>query len=119
MPFFFIVPLWLLLFISGAALVFSRRLRFLAPYIVLGSTAGLVGSVAFSTAVLLLLGRVLAGTSVAWLAFAAYLIAIVVGGGVGVVAGLLLGQKVNRQLGWTAKDQPSRRSQIGLTKDSP
>src|SRR5580765_8059265 len=99
MPFFFIVPLWLLLLISGVALLFSRRLRFLTPYIVLGSTAGLMCSVAFSTVVLLLLGKLLGGTSAGWLAFVAYLMAIVVGGGVGVVAGLLLGQKVNRQLG--------------------
>jgi len=103
MPFFFIVPLWLLLLISGVALVFSPRLRFLTPYIVLGSTVGLVCSVAFSTVVLLLLGKLLGGTSTGWLAFIAYLIAIVIGGGVGVVAGLLLGQKVNRQLGWTSK----------------
>jgi hypothetical protein len=51
----------------------------------------------------LLLERLLGGTSAGWLAFAAYLIAIVVGGGVGVVAGLLLGQKVNQQLGWSSK----------------
>ena len=103
MPFFFIVPLWLLLLLFGTALVFSRRLRFLTPYIVLGSTIGLMCSVAVSTAVLLLLGRLLGGTSVAWLALVAYLVAIVIGGGVGVVAGLLLGQKVNRQLGWSSK----------------
>jgi acyl-CoA hydrolase len=60
-------------------------------------------SVAVSTAVLLLLGRLLGGTSVAWLGAVAYLAAIVVGGGVGVVAGLLLGLKVNRQLGWSSK----------------
>jgi hypothetical protein len=95
--------LWLLLIISGVALVFSRRLRFLTPYIVLGSTIGLICSVAVSTAVLMLLGRLLGGTSVAWLALVAYLVAIVIGGGVGVVAGLLLGQKVNRQLGWSSK----------------
>ena len=103
MPFFFIVPLWLLLLISGVALVFSPRLRFLTPYIVLGSTVGLVCSAVFSTGVLLLLGRLLGGTSVAWLAFAGYLIAIVIGGAVGVLAGLLLGQKVNRRLGWTSR----------------
>jgi hypothetical protein len=102
-PFFFIVPLWLLLLVFGTALVFSRRLRFLTPYIVLGSTIGLMCSVAVSTAVLLLLGRLLGGTSVAWLALVAYLVAIVIGGGVGVIAGLLLGQQVNRQLGWSSK----------------
>jgi thiamine transporter ThiT len=102
-PFFFIVPLWLLLSICGTALLFSPRLRFLTPYIVLGSTVGLMCSVAFSTVVLLLMGKILGGTSVAWLALAAYLMAIVVGGGVGVIAGLLLGQEVNRRLGWSSR----------------
>lgn len=103
MPFFFIVPLWLLLSVCGTALLFSRRLRFLSPYIVLGSTAGLLCSVAMATVVLWLLGKLLGGTSVAWLAFVAYLMAIVVGGGIGVIAGLLLGQEVNRRLGWSSK----------------
>jgi hypothetical protein len=101
--FFFIVPFWLLLLLCGAAFLFSPGLRFLSPYIVLGSTAGLACSVVFSSVVLWLLGKLLGGTSVSWLAFAAYLVAIIVGGGVGVVAGLLLGQRVNRQLGWTSK----------------
>ena len=103
MPFFFIVPLWLLLSVCGTALLFSPRLRFLTPYIVLGSTVGLMCSVAVSTVVSLLLGNLLGGTSAGWLAFAAYLMAIVVGGGVGVIAGLLLGQEVNRRLGWSSR----------------
>ena len=103
MPFFFIVPLWLGLCVVGAALLFWRRLRFLSPYIVLGSTMGLACSFAFSLVVLLTLGRLLGGTSVAWLALVAYLVAIVIGGGVGVVAGLLLGRKVNSQLGWSSE----------------
>ena len=103
MPFFFIVPLWFVLVVVGIAMLFWRPLRFLSPYIVLASTVGLACSFAFSLVVLLTFGRLLRGTSVAWLALVAYLVAIIVGGGVGVIAGLLLGRKVNSQLGWSSK----------------
>jgi hypothetical protein len=102
-PFFFLVPLWLVLSVVGAVLLFWRRLRFLSPYIVLGSTVGLACSFAFSLVVLLILGKLFRGTSVAWLALAAYLVAIVIGGGVGVIGGLLLGRTVNSKLGWSSK----------------
>ncbi len=100
MPFFFLIPLWALCVMAGLALLFSGRLRFVGIYIMFAATGGLLGSFLLSTALLLLSAKLFGGTRVAWLALAAYLGGIVLGGLVGVLAGLLIAWKINVRFGW-------------------
>ena len=102
MPFFFIVPVWMLVVMVGVALLFSRRLRFLSSYLLLSSTLGLLLSFLMSLALLLIAGKVFGNTSVAWIALLAYLAGMFVGGLIGIVAGLFVARKLNRRLGWQA-----------------
>jgi hypothetical protein len=59
MPFFFIAPIWVLCVLIGLACLASTRLRFIASYLILGSTFGLLASFALSTAPLLLVPKAL------------------------------------------------------------
>jgi hypothetical protein len=99
-PFFFIVPVWLLFIGVGTLCVFSSRVRFLSAYLVLGSTMGLLFSFVVSLSLLMLGARLLGGTSAAWISLIAYLFGIVAGGAIGIVAGLMLARVLNRRLGW-------------------
>ena len=99
MPFFFIVPIWLLFVVAGILSSFSSRLRFLAAYLVLGATIGLIFSFLLSLALLMLGARLLGGTSAAWISLLAYLFGILAGGVIGIVAGLILARALNRRLG--------------------
>jgi hypothetical protein len=99
MPFFFIVPIWVLCVAAGILCLFSSRLRFLSSYLVLGATLGLLSAFLLSLALLMLGARLLGGTSVAWLALLAYLLGIIVGGVIGAVAGLILARGLNRRMG--------------------
>jgi hypothetical protein len=102
MPFFFIVPVWMLVVFVSVPLLFFRRLRFLSSYLVLSSTLGLLLSFLISLAFLLIAGKVFGNTSVAWIAILAYLAGMLVGGVLGFVAGLLLARNFNRRVGWQA-----------------
>jgi hypothetical protein len=98
-PFFFIVPIWLLFLVAGILLLFSSRLRFLSSYLVLSATLGLLFAFLLSLAFLMLGAKLLGGTSVAWISLLAYLFGIVAGGAIGIVAGLILARGLNRHLG--------------------
>jgi hypothetical protein len=100
MLFFFILPVWFLCLIAGFGILLSQRLRFLSAYLLLGSTCGLLLSFVLSLGVLLLTGKFLGGTSVAWLALVAYLVGIAIEGTIGVLLGLFLARTLNRRLGW-------------------
>ena len=100
MPFFFIVPLWLLCLVAGGVLLFSKRLRVLSLYLVMGSTGGVIVSFLLSLGVLLLAGKFLGGTRFAWVALIGYLIGIVGGGTIGILGGGILARIVNRRVGW-------------------
>ena len=108
MPFFFIVPLWLLFVVAGILLLFSSRLRFLSSYLVLGATLGLLFAFLLSLALLMLGAKLLAGTSLAWISLLAYLFGIVVGGAIGVAIGLILARGLNRRLGLAQPKLSSR-----------
>ena len=95
MPFFFIVPIWLLCVAIGLALCFFRQFRFLSSYLVLSSTSGLILSLALSTFLLWIGPRFLSNAS-GWtglILIAAYLAGIVIGGLVGIIAGFLVAPK--------------------------
>jgi hypothetical protein len=90
MPFFFLVPLWILSIIAGAILLLFARLRFLSAYIFLASTIGIVSAFLVSLAVLALAAKIFAGTSFAWVALLAYLLGIALGGAGGILVGVIL-----------------------------
>jgi hypothetical protein len=100
MPFFFIVPLWIVCIVAGVAFLFSARFRFLSIYILLGSTAGLFLSFLLSLLFLFVAAKLVGGTPVAWIALLAYLAGIPIGGAVGIIGGAILARKINRRLGW-------------------
>jgi hypothetical protein len=96
MPFFLIVPAWILCLLVGAGLFCSPRWRSLSLYVVLGSTGFTVCSFLCSTAVLLVAGK---WPQLFWhsglLAIGGYLGALLAGGAVGAGAGLFLAYKFN------------------------
>ena len=100
MLFLFIVLLWMVCIMSGAALLFSARLRFLSSYILLGSTAGLVLSFVFSLLFLFVAAKLVGGTSADGIAALVSLAGFLLGGVAAVIGGLFLARKVNRRLGW-------------------
>jgi hypothetical protein len=96
MPYFFIAPFWLLCIVAGVVLLFLPRLRFLSAYFLLGSTAGLLCSVALSTALLVLLPKILPSAPASgYVLLAGYLGGIGVGGLIGIGLGLLAARKLN------------------------
>lgn len=104
MPFFFIAPIWLLCVIVGLLMLISSRLRFLASYLILGSTFGLFVSFLVSTATLLLLAKLMAimgsdGSLGGIVSILGYLVGIVAGAAVGIVVGALAAHRVNRWVG--------------------
>jgi len=104
MPFFFIAPIWLLCVIVGLLMTISGRLRFLASYLILGSTFGLLASLVVSSAVLVLFGRFEAMTETLGslggiAAILGYVAGIAVGGVAGIVGGVLAAHRVNRWVG--------------------
>ena len=104
MPFFFLVPLWILSIIVGAMLLFFARLRFLSSYIFLASTIGIVSAFLVSLALLALAAKIFGGTSIAWVALLAYLLGIALGGAVGILVGVLLAGALNRRI-WPGSHQ--------------
>jgi len=103
MPFFLIVPIWLLCVVAGLALCFSRQFRFLSFYLVLGSTGGLILAFALSTFVLRLGPRLVSSASgwVNLILIAVYIAGVAIGGLVGMLAGFLMARKINQRLRWT------------------
>ncbi len=100
MPFFFIVPLWILCILAGVILLFFKRFRFLSMYVLLSSTGGLLASFLLSLALLFVAAKFVGGTPVAWIALLAYLAGIFLGGAVGIIAGAVLAWRFNRRMGW-------------------
>lgn len=101
MPFFLIVPVWLLLVAIGIVLLFFRQARFLCLYFILVPTIGTLVSLALSTLVLWLIPRVFGGTeSVAKFEFVVlgiYMASVVLGGAIGAIAGFIAAKKLNQR----------------------
>ena len=86
----------------GIALLFFSRFRSLACYVLFGSTLGLVMSILFWFALLLVVSKLLDGTKLKWLVGIAF-VGFPIGGLVGIASGSLLAYKLNRRLGWSVK----------------
>ena len=107
MPFFFIVPIWLLCVVMGLLTLVVRRFRFLASYLILGSTLGLIVSAVLSIVLALLLGKVMVmveyqGSLGGIVILLGYLAGLVAGGLAGMMAGGLLAYRVNLWAGLRA-----------------
>ena len=96
MPFFFIVPIWLVCLLAGAVLFSFARLRSLSLYVLLAPTGFTVFSFLSSTLVLLVAGRwpQVVGHS-GLILVGGYIGALLAGGAFGTVAGLALAYKLN------------------------
>jgi hypothetical protein len=95
MPFFFIGFGWILCLLAGCVLLCFRRLRFLASYLLFGSTGLTLVSFLLSTAVLLAIGHF--SFHLIILAIVGYFGAIVAGGFLGAAGGLIVARKINRR----------------------
>jgi len=96
MPFFLIVPLWVLALIAGVIMLFTRSTRRAGIYVLTIATSATVVSFALSTAVLFL-GAQASPQEPSWIGIViigAYLAAIPIGGLVGAIVGLLVTRKV-------------------------
>jgi hypothetical protein len=101
MPFFFILPLWIMLLVLAVPLFFRRRLRFLGTHLVVASTLAVVTSFSLSTLALIAVPRLLPAfrfTGVVLLGV--YLLSILLGGGAGLLVGVALAHKLNKRLTW-------------------
>jgi len=99
MPYFFIVPLWLLTALVGAVMVAIRPARRAGIYVLTISTFATFVSFVFSTAVLFV-GPRIAENPPGWfglMVVAAYLAAIPIGGLTGAVAGFLITRRLLAQ----------------------
>ena len=86
MPFFFIVPLWLVCLTVGSALLFGRRSRKIGQFVIAVSTGATLVSLALSTGVLYLLPHLLPQPSRSW--YGVLLVTFYAGAvGVGALAG--------------------------------
>ena len=99
-PFFLLAPMWLLCLLAGVACCFSRRLRPVAPYLILTPTSALAVSPGLSAFMLWIGPRILpSGTR--WASpvlIAAYFASIVIGGLAGLAGGLLATRQISRGL---------------------
>jgi hypothetical protein len=92
MVMFIVGKAWLFAVITGLILLFPKQSRFLAPYLLIGSTLGLLLAFVFSGIVALSFGpEVSAGP-----------LAMAAGGIFGFIAGSRIALKLNTVLGWQA-----------------
>lgn len=99
MPFFLIVPVWILCILAGIVLLFFQRFRRTGVYVISVSTAATAVSFLLSTAVLVLAPRVghqWMGLGGGLAVIGAYLLSIGLGGLVGAAAGFFLTRKLLR-----------------------
>ena len=102
MPFFFAFPVCLVFVATGLVFLLLPRFRFLSAYFLLCSTAGFLLSFALSLSVFHLMGwvKTSGGMWLGWVVILAYLVAIGIGGVVGIVIGFIGAKKINAHLGW-------------------
>jgi hypothetical protein len=97
MPFFFILPVWILALVVGIVMICIRRLRRAGIYVVSTSTFATIGSFVLSTVALMVGAQLYITASLpGWFAFivlAVYLLAIALGGIAGAAAGVLITNK--------------------------
>src|SRR5687768_2781694 len=100
MPFFFILPLWLLTVLLGIVMVCARTTRRAGVYVITMSTFATILSLLLSTVVLVVGPRITVSPPewMGLMVFAAYLIAIPIGGLTGAIAGFVVARKLLARL---------------------
>ncbi len=97
MPFFFIVPVWMLCVLSGIVLLCFQRFRRIGLYAISISTTATLVSFSLSTAILYFGPRIGAQWMGRWagvVLMAAYLLAIGIGALIGALGGFLFTRKL-------------------------
>jgi|SRR5579863_5307550 hypothetical protein len=96
MPFFFIVPLWILCLLAGIVLFCFARLRSFSLYLLFASTGFTICSFLCSMLVLVVAGR---WPGLFWhsglVAVGGYVGALLAGGAAGTAGGLLIAYRIN------------------------
>jgi hypothetical protein len=91
MPYFLILPVWLLILLIAGGLAFMKSTRRLAAYIAVCSTSGVLVSIVLSTLALILVAKLpwsASGSTAGGIAFlASYIGGIALGGVLGVALG--------------------------------
>jgi hypothetical protein len=100
MPFIFIVPVWLLIVLAAAPLLFVRKLRFLAVHIVMASTMAILISFSLAISVLVAGGRLPVSRLNGFLIFGFFALSLVGGGVLGLALGIFLAHRINTRLAW-------------------
>jgi hypothetical protein len=100
MPFIFIVPVWLLIVLAAAPLLFVRKLRFLAVHIVMASTMAILISFSLAISVLVAGGRLPVLRLNGFLMFGFFALSLVGGGLLGLALGIFLAHRINTRLAW-------------------
>lgn len=115
-PLFFF---WLLATAVGAIVFFSRRLRYLSTYLMLGSTATLIGAIGGMACVALAYFHW--GPSTQDWSLSALLLSLVCGTGIGAFLGFKAGMKIarrlNRWISWGKEEEAIIRMGIGREND--
>lgn len=100
MPFFFIVPIWLLFVAVGVVLLLFVRFRMLGYFVIAIPTGATVVSFLLSTSVLFIVPRLLPLPSRPWygvLILTVYLAALVLGALLGAIGAFLLALKLQKR----------------------
>jgi|SRR5579871_5523702 len=107
MPFFFLLPLWLLCIVVAVISLLSRKYRYMAAHLALCSTGALIGCLTLFLAAVWALGKLHEPSSTEMgIVFLVVLIgSTALGGILGLVGGFLVARSLNRALGWST---PSR-----------
>ena len=100
MPFFFIVPVWLLIVLVAVPLFFLRRLRFLGLHIVVASTLAILISFTLSISVLVAGARLPTSRVNGVIIFGLFVLSLIGGGVLGLVLGIFLAHRINTRLAW-------------------
>jgi len=101
MPYFFIAVLWVLCCGAGILTAFFRPPRFLALYLILGSTGAVLFSVLLPIILVVATEKLPQGSGYGWLVVLALAVSFFGGGAAGGIIGLLVARRLNALLGWT------------------
>lgn len=100
MPFIFIIPVWFLIVLAAAPLLFVRKLRFLAVHIVMASTMSILISFSLAISVLVAGGKFPVSRFNGFLIFGFFVLSLIGGGVLGLVLGIFLAHRINTRLAW-------------------
>jgi hypothetical protein len=107
MPYFFVLAFWILCCGLGFLAAFFKQSRFLALYLILGSTVAAIFSALLPAGVLLASEKLLHGSGYGWWGVLALAFSFFGGGALGGILGLLIAKRLNALLGWTKPIAPT------------